>query len=685
MKPESFIRKFQPDPDGLDFESLRKDGLARVQELSGDLWSDYNLHDPGVTILEQLCYGLTDLAYRSSFSAADYLTSADGGIGFEQQALYRPDEILSSAPLTDNDYRKLILNSIPNIDNVWIKRQTDDWAGLCNIYVLLCEQVREQQNEGVRKAYADIVGNVYAANRNLCEDLARVRVVERIPYSLSGEIEIQGKRDPANVLAEIYFECARYLSPKFTMHSHAEMYKSGTRMEQLFSGPMTGHGYIPDEELHAWCGHFSISDILGIIGRIDGVGNVRRLVFVDADGNEMESIRLGNEHLFLSAASLKFPASDEESMLNLYKAGRAYPVALHDVETEFERLNYRHHALRQRKQRFDWVASSLPTGDFRNAHEYFSVQNHFPDIYGLSLYGVPESATPERKAQARQLKAYLLFFEQLMANFLQSIEGIPQLFSLDGQLDHSYFHQMLGNESVPDIEELYRHDPESLSAEMAGLLAGIDNYGDRRNRVLDYLMALYGERFSQNSLRHFFPAEVEPEATMIRNKLAFLGDMVEIGRSRAAAFNYRKPSTEGNCSGLERKLQILLGQQEIEAGVEPQIVEHILLRPFGESAHAGHRVTPDFYPFRITLVLPADRGGFSGSGFRKLLEETVYMNCPAHIHPQMLWLEAEPLQQFGALHEVWRAALRNGNISAVNDAAGDLIVFLRQVSGAVNG
>ncbi len=39
-----------------DFSSLRQEGIALVQALSGGTWTDYNLHDPGVTILEALCY-----------------------------------------------------------------------------------------------------------------------------------------------------------------------------------------------------------------------------------------------------------------------------------------------------------------------------------------------------------------------------------------------------------------------------------------------------------------------------------------------------------------------------------------------------------------------------------------------------------------------------------------------------
>ncbi|NBQ69842.1 MAG: hypothetical protein EBU46_13880 [Nitrosomonadaceae bacterium] len=54
MPASEQIPRIRIDPDGLDFETLRKEAIGKVQELSGDIWTDYNLHDPGVTILEQL-------------------------------------------------------------------------------------------------------------------------------------------------------------------------------------------------------------------------------------------------------------------------------------------------------------------------------------------------------------------------------------------------------------------------------------------------------------------------------------------------------------------------------------------------------------------------------------------------------------------------------------------------------
>ena len=41
------ISKIQPDPEGLDFESLKQEGIKLLQDLSGKTWTDYNLHDPG--------------------------------------------------------------------------------------------------------------------------------------------------------------------------------------------------------------------------------------------------------------------------------------------------------------------------------------------------------------------------------------------------------------------------------------------------------------------------------------------------------------------------------------------------------------------------------------------------------------------------------------------------------------
>src|SRR5262245_29599426 len=88
-----------------DYAFLRARGLEYIQQLSGRIWTDHLLHDPGITTLELLCYALTDLAYRTGFGVADLLTAPDGTTAQPQTSgLFPAHEVLTTAPLTISDY-----------------------------------------------------------------------------------------------------------------------------------------------------------------------------------------------------------------------------------------------------------------------------------------------------------------------------------------------------------------------------------------------------------------------------------------------------------------------------------------------------------------------------------------------------------------------------------------------------
>ena len=59
--------KNKPLQQAEDYRLLRAQGMDYIQCLSSKVWTDHNLHDPGITTLEVLCYALTDLAYRTAF------------------------------------------------------------------------------------------------------------------------------------------------------------------------------------------------------------------------------------------------------------------------------------------------------------------------------------------------------------------------------------------------------------------------------------------------------------------------------------------------------------------------------------------------------------------------------------------------------------------------------------------
>jgi hypothetical protein len=70
--PETIL-PYQELPKNMDYDFLRKEGIRYAQALSGNIWTDYNEHDPGVTILEQLCYALTELGYKTNFNIEVFL------------------------------------------------------------------------------------------------------------------------------------------------------------------------------------------------------------------------------------------------------------------------------------------------------------------------------------------------------------------------------------------------------------------------------------------------------------------------------------------------------------------------------------------------------------------------------------------------------------------------------------
>ncbi len=101
-----------------DFFELRRKGIGYIEQMGSRWWTDYNLHDPGITILEALCYAITDLSYRTGWEMKDLLMQKDGKTA-ENQSFFTAKEILTISPLTPNDYRKLLID-LEGIRNAWV-------------------------------------------------------------------------------------------------------------------------------------------------------------------------------------------------------------------------------------------------------------------------------------------------------------------------------------------------------------------------------------------------------------------------------------------------------------------------------------------------------------------------------------------------------------------------------------
>ena len=66
-------------PEGEElYTELQRQTLTELQRLSGEVWTDYNSGDPGVTIADAANYALTEIDYKLNFAPEDYLSRRSG-------------------------------------------------------------------------------------------------------------------------------------------------------------------------------------------------------------------------------------------------------------------------------------------------------------------------------------------------------------------------------------------------------------------------------------------------------------------------------------------------------------------------------------------------------------------------------------------------------------------------------
>ena len=288
-----------PALTGMNFLELRQQGIELIQQLSGDVWTDYNLHDPGITILEQLCYAITDLSYRLSFDIQDLLAYNDDDAVSGAQQFFTAREILSTNPVTILDYRKLLID-IDGVRNAWLEinplpfaalyydsqayqlafnpaqnRERVELTGLYRVIIEKDDHVIEQDIPNLLQMVKDKLH----AHRNLSEDFSIIEVLPTETVTIEAEIDIADNADADRVRASIYLVLNQFISPSIRFYSLQERLQAGLMPTDIFTGPVLAHGFIDDTELNNFDRRKVLykSDIYSLLLSIDGVIAVRSL------------------------------------------------------------------------------------------------------------------------------------------------------------------------------------------------------------------------------------------------------------------------------------------------------------------------------------------------------------------------------------------------------------------------
>ena len=295
-----------------DFDALRLRAIGTLQRLAGQTWTDHNSHDPGITVLEAVCYAITDLAYRAEHPVPDLLASlpAEAGAAPSGTAgLFTPAQVLPSGPVTADDLRRLVID-LPGVRNAWVEPMEDALASHDAAQALLGPVAGGPQTDAaggrgspnvsllrprgllrvsIEKSGLDATGDGGMLERQVAqhlqqwralgEDIAEIRVLDRLPVALDGAIELATGADGTETLAAVALALAEHLAPPLPFRSLREMLARGWRADQIFEGPLMQRGFLDPADWAAARRRDAVrvSDLIQVVMAVPGVAAIKRL------------------------------------------------------------------------------------------------------------------------------------------------------------------------------------------------------------------------------------------------------------------------------------------------------------------------------------------------------------------------------------------------------------------------
>jgi hypothetical protein len=498
------------------------------------------------------------------------------------------------------------------------------------------------------------------AHRNLCEDFCCVRLACVEEVGVCADIEVTPDADIEWVLANVLLKIEQYFNPEIKFYTLQELMAENLAVEDIFEGPMLDHGFVKTAELEAsqLKSQLRTSDIINELVNIEGIVAVKNLQLTRYDQNGMavcgvSDLEAGTNKKKISADWM-LEISDrcqprlsiDNSTFRFYKSGLPFTPKSDEVQDTLSQLRGQEERLKI--MNLGVLDLPVPLGRYRSPEEFSPVQYSFPLSYGTGSYGVRESATEMRRAQARQMKAFLMVFEQFLANALAQLANVKKLFTLDDQQLHTYFVRDLRNdEIIRDVTALLTAE---LDAERLQQMAETDAVKlDRRNRFLDHVMARFGEQFNDYALQLTnYLGQQTAARELITDKIAFLKAYPLISRDRARGLNYKNnPLAPQNQAVLQKRIALLLG---LKPDMEEKIiiVEHLLLRPrfpgdalmdvcLGKSCVACGQEDP--YSFQLTVVMPGWLAPFDENiELRRFADRTILQEIPSHLLGKICWV-----------------------------------------------
>lgn len=420
-------------PPAQDYNFLKKEGIRYIEDLAGKVWTDYNTHDPGITLLEAMCYAFTDLGYRTSFDIADIIAPHKKVLADKwKNIFYTARQALPCNPLTLIDYRKLIIDT-EGVRNAWIEisddyeillylqkteahksealpyeftydfKRGDDvlrMKGLYKVFVEYEDDILEQKKEA---EVAKVIWQKLHFHRNLTEDFIGISSVEYEDFPIDAVIQVSEGTDIELINAKIYKVIHDFFSPPVSFYSLEEMLEKKGSAEEVFDGPVLNYGFIDTDELikSERFKNIHLSDIINIISEIEGVIAVKKFTF-----------QLDSQSPFINFSEWinnvkdkqKTPRLDMRGSTVIFERSGDRNRGEEKKRVNNERVNAIFSFLNSDnfKTRLRGAGKDLPVtgGEFMDIADYYPFQKNLPAVYGMNKTFLNGDTTIDKAAIA---------------------------------------------------------------------------------------------------------------------------------------------------------------------------------------------------------------------------------------------------------------------------------------------
>lgn len=433
---------------------------------------------------------------------------------------------------------------------------------------------------------------VLDAHRNLCEDFYKIDLVQTDNVGACMDIKVKNGADIEVLMAHITLVLEQYFNPPIKKYSLSEMLDDGYKANDIFNGPyvdynfscqggssesvFTKAGFIKNKELEKAQLKSTLytSDIINLIMDFEDVITVKNVMLrrFDDEGLPMGpsekwclSIPPGKQAVFTPAVS----------KVLFYKDNVPFTAKKTETEETLKvlRAQAKKNAYVEPFQRFD-----VNLGRSRFLDKFYPIQDDLPDIYGTSPLKLTKRKTSENLANTKNLKAYLLFYEQIFADYLQQLNNLKWILSPE-EIDQSFFSKYINGDDITALTDDFENEYYINSLSGAPLLKDEKirkrlyerdyDFLEKRNAMLDHLLSRFAESFGDYALMLYKIKgdRVSSGQDLIVDKINFLNVYPKLSREKGKAFNYRPSNSadiwdSDNVSGLENRLGLLLGLED---------------------------------------------------------------------------------------------------------------------------